>query len=240
MEAEDFPRSDDDTAPVSRQLVLDWGHEEARSEADFMVTDDNRLAFDHVQAWPHWPVASTVILGAAKAGKTHLAGLWLARADAVAATPQTLEALVEAGGGRAVLVEDVDRRAYPEAALFHLLNAAVRGERHVLLTARAPAAEWRYGKADVISRARLATTFTIAAPDDMLLSQMLVKLFADRQLPVDPKVISYLVARMERSSAEAVALASLLDTLSLSRRKPITRALAADALALRDQVRRDR
>ena len=111
----------------------------------------------------------------------------------------------------------------------------MRDERPVLMTARTPVADWPYRTDDVKSRARLAAHFSITAPDDILLSQMFVKLFADRQLSVDPKVISYLVGRMERSSEEAVALVELLDRLSLSRGRAITRAVAADALAIREQ-----
>ena len=40
---------------------------------------------------------------------------------------------------------------------------------------------------------------------------MFVKLFGDRQVTVDPKIIAYLVARMERSPEEAVVLAELID-----------------------------
>ena len=60
-----------------------------------------------------------------------------------------------------------------------------------------------------------------------------LKLFGDRQVSVEPKVISYLVARMERSPEEAVALADLVDRLALARGGAITRRIAAAALAER-------
>ncbi|MDO8360597.1 MAG: hypothetical protein Q7T08_11230, partial [Devosia sp.] len=72
-----------------------------------------------------------------------------------------------------------------------------------------------------------------ALSDDIQLSQMFVKLFGDRQVAVDPKVIGYLVQRMERSPDEAVALAHLCDRLALARGTAITRAVAAAALAER-------
>ena len=110
-----------------------------------------------------------------------------------------------------------------------------RDERPILMTARTQVAEWPYRTNDVKSRARLAAHFSLTAPDDILLSQMFVKLFADRQLSVDPKVISYLVGRMERSSEEVVALVELLDKMSLSRGRAITRAIAAEALVIRSE-----
>ena len=66
---------------------------------------------------------------------------------------------------------------------------------------------------------------------------MFVKLFGDRQVAVDPKIIAYLVARMERSTEEAVILADLMDRLALAKGTAITRSIAADALDRRRVAR---
>jgi chromosomal replication initiation ATPase DnaA len=63
--------------------------------------------------------------------------------------------------------------------------------------------------------------------------QIFVKLFRDRQVDVDPDVLVYVLGRMERSPAEAVALVELMDRIALSKGKPITRGTAADALGIR-------
>ncbi|WP_421950265.1 HdaA/DnaA family protein [Pelagibacterium sp.] len=220
---------------TKEQLILDLGHDVAQTEDDFMVCAGNEMAFAHVMAFPAWVAPMTLLVGAAKSGKSHLAGIWANRSDAVIAGPDNVEALAVGGGQQPVLVEDLDRNAYEEAELFHLLNQSMRDERPILMTARTQVAEWPYRTNDVKSRARLAAHFSLTAPDDILLSQMFVKLFADRQLSVDPKVISYLVSRMERSSEEVVALVELLDKLSLSRGRAITRAFAAEALAIRSE-----
>ena len=217
------------------QLVLDLGHNAARSEDDFMVCAGNQLAFEHVMAFPAWTAPLTLLVGAAKSGKSHLAQIWASRAGAIVAHPDALEVLAAKGGRSPVLIEDVERTGYDEDGLFHLLNQSMRDDRAVLLTARSAVADWPYRTNDVKSRARLAAHFSLTAPDDILLSQMLVKLFADRQLSVDPKVISYLVGRMERSSEEAVMMVDLIDRLSLSRGRAITRAIAAEALAMRER-----
>src|SRR5690606_27151513 len=107
-----------------------------------------------------------------------------------------LEALATAGGTRPVIVEDVDRLGYDEAGLFHLLNQSMRELRPILLTAREDIANWPLTTDDVRSRARRAAAYTLELTDDIQLSQMFVKLFGDRQIAVDPKIIAYLVARM--------------------------------------------
>ncbi len=216
------------------QLALELGHDVSHAEADFIVGNGNRLAYAHVLAWPDWPGPLTLIEGPAGVGKSHLARIWAERAEAGYATPETAEDLSRAGGATPLVVEDADRAGYAEEALFHLLNQSMRDRRPLLLTAREPVANWPFATDDLKSRARLAARFGMALSDDIQLSQMFVKLFQDRQVAVDPRTIGYLVARMERSPAEAVALAEMMDRMALERGVAITRAIAAEALARRD------
>jgi len=215
------------------QLPFDYGHEPSHLEDDFIEGDGNRMALAHIRAFPHWAHPLTLIEGPAKSGKSHLARIWAGRAGAVAADGTQLEQLAAAGGTRPALIEDVDGGGYGEKALFHLINQSMRDGRPVLMTAREPIANWPFETDDLKSRARLAQHFTLASIDDIQLSQMFVKLFDDRQVAVDPKIIAYLVARMERSPEEAVALADLVDRMALSGGTAITRRVAAAALAER-------
>jgi len=89
-----------------------------------------------------------------------------------------------------VLIEDADRVPYDEAELFGMLNQCLQQQRAVLLTARAEPGNWPYATDDVNSRVRLAAHFRLNPPTDIELSQMFVKLFSDRQVSVDPKVIA--------------------------------------------------
>jgi chromosomal replication initiation ATPase DnaA len=232
--------SDAVPAPRGRgQLALDLGHETSFGEADFTVGDGNRLAYGHVLAWPDWPGPLTLLLGPAKSGKSHLARIWASRSGARYATPRTAERLAGQGEALPLVVEDADRSGYGEAALFHLLNQSIRNGRPLLLTAREPIANWPFATDDLKSRARLASQFAVELSDDIELSQMLVKLFGDRQVTVDPRIIGYLVARMERSAEEAVVLTGMLDRMALERGTAVTRAIATEALALRHAARDD-
>jgi chromosomal replication initiation ATPase DnaA len=215
------------------QLPLELGHSPALGEADFLVSDGNRLAYAHILAYPHWPSPLTLLQGPAKSGKSHLARIFADRSGAHAPAPDALENLARMGGSDPLIIEDADRGGYAEPAFFHLLNQAMRDHRPLLLTAREPIANWPFRTEDVLSRARLAALFTVSPPDDIQLSQMLVKLFGDRQVTVDPRVVGYIASRMERSPEEAVALVDLLDRLALAKGTAITRAVAAEALALR-------
>ena len=64
----------------------------------------------------------------------------------------------------------------------------------------------------------------------MLLSAVLVKLFADRQLAVPPALIPWLLQRMDRSFAGAQRLVAALDARALAEGRPVSRALAQAVL----------
>jgi chromosomal replication initiation ATPase DnaA len=215
------------------QLPFDYGHEPSHLEDDFIEGEGNRLALAHVRSFPHWAHPLTLLEGPAKSGKSHLGRIWAERAQALPATPQSAERLAAEAGQQPLLIEDIERSGYAEDALFHLLNQSMRDRRPVLMTTRLDVANWPFETDDLKSRARLAQRFTLALSDDIQLSQMFVKLFGDRQVAVDPKVIAYLVARMERSPEEAVALADAADRMALARGTAITRHIAAAALAER-------
>jgi chromosomal replication initiation ATPase DnaA len=219
------------------QLAFELGHVAAQGEADFLVGEGNLLAHKRIMAFPHWPDPVTLLVGPAKSGKSHLARIFADRSEALLAGVGDLEILAANGGNCAVVVEDVDRLTYDEAGLFHLLNQSMRDQRPLLLTARDEVGQWPLATDDVRSRVRRASSFTLEITDDIQLSQMFVKLFSDRQIKVDPKIIGYLVARMERSAEEVVLLADLMDRLALAKGTAINRRIAAEALDHRRAAR---
>lgn len=229
----------DSTQHRPGQLALDLGHRPSHAEDDFIVGDGNRMAHAHILSYPDWPGPLTLLEGPASSGKSHLARVWAERAGATYVTPGTVDELSRSGGERPMVVEDADRAGYDETALFHLINQSMRDGRPTLLTARIPVASWPFATDDLKSRARLAARFDVAVSDDIQLSQMFVKLFGDRQVAVEPRLIAFIVARMERSPEEAVALTQLMDRMALERGTAITRSIAAEVLRQRGVGRDD-
>ncbi len=213
-----------------RQLAFDLPNAEAMTRADFFAAPSNALALQAVDGWRDWPGRKLLLVGPEGSGKTHLAQVWAASADAVILSVEALtETVLEGLSGRAVVVEDVDRIGAGEAALFHLHNMAT-GTGALLMTARTPPRDWGLTLPDLISRMQSTAIAHLEAPDDVLLSAVLVKLFADRQVVVPPNLISYLITRMPRSIGAARALVATLDARALALGRPITRALAAEVL----------
>jgi chromosomal replication initiation ATPase DnaA len=87
---------------------------------------------------------------------------------------------------------------------------------------------------DLVSRLKAATIVEIGEPDDMLLAGVITKLFADRQVEVEPYVVHYIVRRIERSLVTAIGVVEKLDRTALEQKTRITRALAAQVISAMD------
>lgn len=225
-----------------RQLAFDLPSVEAMTRDHFFVAPSNALALQAVESWQDWPGRKQLIVGPEGSGKTHLAHVWAALSGAVILPATALAGTdIASLSGRAVVVEDADRIGGAavegaavegaEAQLFHLHNL-VTASGALLLTARTPPRDWGLALADLKSRMQATPIATLDGPDDALLSAVLVKLFADRQVAVPPNLIPYLVSRMPRSIGAARGLVAALDARALAAGRPITRALAGKLLGL--------
>ncbi|MFQ8430196.1 HdaA/DnaA family protein [Amaricoccus sp. W119] len=224
----------------ARQLVLDLATRPALGRADFFVSPSNRLALAQLDTWPGWPEGRLAVTGPAGSGKTHLAHVWAAGSGARILPAVDLPALDIAAlpGETALAVEDADRlatleddrRRAAEEALFHVANRLAAAGGSLMVSGRSAPAQWDLTLPDLASRLGAAPVARLEPPDDALLAAVLVKLFTDRQLPVAPEVVTYLVSRMDRSFAAAERLVARLDAAGLERRRRITRSLAAEVL----------
>lgn len=215
------------------QLVLDLPHRSALGAEDFLVSPANQAAVEAVDAWPAWTHFALVIVGPEGAGKSHLGQVWQARsgADRIEAATIDRDGIIAREAARHALVEDIDRGLASETGLFHLLNQAREHRTSVLLTSRRAPGDLVVTLPDLRSRLRALPVVELGAPDDTLLMGVLVKLFADRQLVVEPHVIAYLARHSERSLSAAQALVAEIDRRSLAARRRVTRALVAEVLA---------
>jgi chromosomal replication initiation ATPase DnaA len=211
------------------QLLLDIGLSGSMSRDDLVVTRSNRAAVMLIESWPNWPGPAVVLAGPPGSGKTHLATIWREMADARDCDPAALTEtdLDAAQAGEALLLDGIEPGGFDENALFHIMNAVRANSGSLLMTSAHWPGAWQVRTPDLRSRIQAATTVEIAEPDDELLFGVMTKLFADRQISVDPSVIRYIASRIERSLASALAIVDRLDKASLARKARITRAFAA-------------
>lgn len=225
---------------MPEQLHFDLPAKPALERSDFFVSPANALAVALIDDWSLWPTRKLALTGEAGSGKTHLACVWAASADAAITQARNLaEADIPALAKSHVVVEDVPEiagNAAAQNALFHLHNLVLAEGRSLLLTGRGAPARWALDLPDLQSRMEAAQHASLDPPDDALLAAVLAKLFADRQITPRPDVIPYLVSHMDRSFAAAADLVARLDEKSLTEGRDLTRALARGLLAEDGQI----
>jgi chromosomal replication initiation ATPase DnaA len=215
-----------------RQLAFALPHTESLTRDNFLEGPANAAGLALVDSWPEWPNRIMLLIGPEGSGKSHLAAIWAEEAGARSTTAHVLSPAAVPGAlaTGALVVEDLKASGFDERALFHLMNLAREDGACVLITARAPPSAFQVELRDLRSRLRAVPTVSLLPPDDQLFRALIVKFCADRQLPVDEAVVSYLATRIERSYAAARQTVEFLDSEALRLGRPVTRALAAELL----------
>jgi chromosomal replication initiation ATPase DnaA len=211
---------------LAEQLRLGLRAPQRLRRESFLVSDCNAEAAGRLDAWPAWTAPVLALVGPAGSGKSHLAHAWAARARARVIGLEDLELAVDGP----LVIEGADRRQAREP-LFHLLNRTTDTAHAVLFTARARPADWACALPDLRSRLNALPVVELGHPDDGVLRSALLRLFDERVLTPSPELVTYLVARMERSVPAAVALVDRLEAAHVEQRRPLNRALARELLA---------
>ncbi|HYE27219.1 MAG TPA: chromosomal replication initiator DnaA [Allosphingosinicella sp.] len=198
-------------------LPLDWPV--ADRDEDFLISDANRAAFDHLKRWSVWPVMATLVTGPRKSGRSLLGRLFVRKT----------------GGRLFDNAEDHD-----EEAVFHAWNEAQLSRRPLLIVADSPPPLWQVSLPDLRSRLSATPHVAIGDPDDRLIGDLIVKLLGDRGIAVPPEVPAYVVPRIERSYVAVQRVVAALDRAALSHHRRMTVAMARRALSESGMIKRAR
>ena len=220
-------------SPRPRQLPLALGVAESRTRDDLVVAAANREAVALIDRWPDWPAPVVVLAGPAGAGKSHLGAVWREVSGARPLDRRRLDMGTHGAGH--VFIDDADQGGLDENGLFHAINAAREAGTTMLIAARRFPSAWNVQLPDLASRLKAAATVEIREPDDELLAGVITKLFADRQVEVEPHVVQFLVRRIERSLATAIRVVEKLDRAALEQKTRITRGMAGDVVSAMDR-----
>ncbi|MBT7769548.1 MAG: DNA replication protein [Rhodospirillales bacterium] len=220
---------------ATTQLPLNLEHRPALSGEDFLLAPSNQDAVAWLDKWPGWPSTGLVIHGPTGSGKTHLAKVFLAQSEGrlIKSTEVLGDDFYAFSRAPACILENADKlmgSSANEEALLHLYNALGENKCHLLLTAKTPPGQWNISLPDLSSRLNAAASIAIGAPDDTLITALLVKQFADRQLSVDASLIAYLIPRMERSFDAVQRLVDAADKAALAGQQKITKPLLGRVL----------
>jgi hypothetical protein len=191
------------------QIALPFAWPVADREEDFLLSDANRAAFEHLTRWSLWPVMASLVTGPRKSGRSLLGRIFVRKT-----------------GGR--LFDDAED--HDEEALFHAWNEAQEKRRPLLIVADRPPPQWKIALPDLRSRLAATPQVEIGLPDDALIGQLIVKLLGDRGIAAPQEVADYLVPRIERSYISVMRVVDILDRVMLSHHRRMTVPLAKRAL----------
>ncbi|MGH7068510.1 MAG: chromosomal replication initiator DnaA [Acetobacteraceae bacterium] len=198
------------------------------AEADFLECAGNAEARTWLAGAGDWPGGRLCLWGESGVGKSHLLHLWARRTGAlIRRGPELTEVGVPPVG--AIALDDADLAA--EAPLLHLLNLAVEARLSLLMAGRAAPARWAVRLPDLASRLAATAAVLVGAPEDALLEVLFARLISARQLVLAPALVAWLVARLPRHPQALAEAAARLDRAGLAAGRPLSRQLAAQALA---------
>lgn len=218
-------------SPV-KQLLLPLEFPPVLDSKSFFISVANEEAYLWLTRWPNWPNRCLTIYGDAGCGKTHLSHIWKASAKAYTLKGQDfntldLEMLFEKPP---LFILDNAHLIEREEKLFHFYNHLMNSHGSLLLLSRTPPAHWKIQLPDLRSRLNAILTLKIHAPDEILLFQVIQKLFNDLQLHVDEVVIYFLLNHIERSFENAYFWVAAINSYALTQKRRITIPLVREIL----------
>ena len=216
-------------------LAFDFPHDPSHRREDFFVSPSNRRAYEAICRDDEWPGGCLVLAGPPRSGKTHLLKVWTAASAGreLGADELNEGEIANIGGGARIAVDGADAIVLGgegEESLLHLCNMLVDGGGRMLVTSRTAPSRWKVKLPDLRSRLEGFQVKCIEEPDDTLLAVLLTKLFADRQISVAPRVVRYIIPRMQRSHLAAHDIVDALDELSFVEKGRINLQMAATVL----------
>lgn len=229
---------------MTEQLVFDLPQRAALGREVFWVSPSNGEAVALIDGFEAWTAPVQWLYGPSGCGKSHLACVLANQAEVLAFEAAALNEAVVAdflaapasAAPDVMLVEGLEGlRQAGEEPLFHLLNHAKNSQTRLLLFSQIPAAQLQLTLPDLSSRLKAIPAVAMHLPDDALMRGLLAKLFADRQLRIEARVVDYLLPRIERNYTAMGAIVAHIDQVALSEKRSITVPLVArvlDAMAL--------
>ena len=219
----------------SKQLYFEMPNKSALGIEDYMITDSNNFAFDLIIKMVKGEINFGLISGPPYSGKTHLSKILVKNTinyKSLYIDRDYQNILDKFESSDILILENIDKVKYDksEQDLFHIINLVKESNKKLLMTSRKSISEIDLSLEDLKSRLNSIIEAKIKEPDDQLMKLILIKIFNDKQLKINPNVIDFLMSRLVRSYESINLFIEKIDKFSLEKSKKITIPLISDLL----------
>ncbi len=221
-----------------QQEIFHFQSSEHLGWQDFVVSEENRAAFEYLAQWPDWIHSSAIIYGASGAGKTHMAALWAQAANAVYILRESFlyEPRDMFTENCNFVLDNCDE--YREQAqldwIFHFVNILNEKKRFLLILTKTHPLQMSTSLRDLQSRLLSYPLLTVQHPNDELLLQIAKKLTKDLGIFISEEALRVLLTLIPRDVSTLKKALKALDKLALQLKKNITVAMVRRYFARSD------
>jgi chromosomal replication initiation ATPase DnaA len=188
-------------------MQLDFNFEKNNSYHidDFIVFQGNQEAFNFVNGKFDDDLNNRIFLitGSEKSGKTYLSFIWKKKTNAIFLDFNKMNRIKDIKEfyislmnfievGKNYILEDLEDLDLEEEKLFHLINIINEKKAKLLITSKKLVMDFLFETNDLQSRFQNIINFKIDYLDDISKQFFIIKLFSDKQMNIDLKVVKYL------------------------------------------------
>ena len=204
------------------QMLLKFNQKKNFNYEDFFVSKSNYFAFTLIEKWPKWEKNIVNIYGEKSSGKTHLANIFYKKNKAKKITEDQLndELIKNLKIYENIILEDFENKI-DERLLYSLFNLVDSDNKYLLINSLKPISEMSFLLDDLKSRSKNCLFAKIENPDDDLVFAIILKIFSDKQITMNKKLINFIIKRIDRSYGKISDFIYKIDELSLKKKKPI-------------------
>jgi len=203
------------------QYNLNFKNQTSFTQDNFLVSECNKFAFDSLIIQNN-NFSNFFLHAEKKSGKSHLATIWSVKNNCIKLNINefSIDQLMKIN--QSILIDDIFININEEK-IFYLINHCISNNFKVLLTSNIKPINYNFLLDDLSSRIKSFNLVQIYKPDDYLVSNLIIKLFNDRQIKIkNNDVINFLALRIDRSFDNLYSIINKIDRYSLSNKREIT------------------
>jgi len=216
---------------MNEQQIFNFSEENFFLEDDFCISKSNEEVYNFLNTWPNWSENIVNIYGPEKSGKTFLLSVFAQKNSFVKISKKeisksNIDYILKQ---KKIIIEDISNEIDNEL-LFLIYNHFKSNDNFLVFSSLYDTANLSFSLNDLNSRLNSVFNIEIHNPSDNLLYSILSKGISDRQITLEPKIIDYILGKIERTYLAVNTFVKLMDKKNLIDKKKITKKLVNSIL----------